>query len=375
MLHYGEGITAHWPQPLRNILSSGFIGVDLFFVLSGFILSWNYLSDDRRLTVSSADFWRARAARVLPLYYVSLALALPVFLLMQFQKGITSDAIRSAIVTAVTTLTLTQSWVSPFSFLWNNPGWSLSVEVFLYLAFPYLAMWFARNPVSKILKVAGGFYAVTAVGGLLFAALHSHPSAWKWDPVPDYCIWISWIGCNPVVHFHELLMGSAACIWLREEQTGNSPERIAGPRAVWIAISLVLALLIFKGRMPFMAALVGIYSPLFAMLIYGLAKQRGLVARVLSTRAFVFLGEISFALYLTHLVVWWNMEGFNLEHTYLKQDSMANFLVCVTISLALATLLYKGIEVPYRRTLRKKWQPSKVAIPVLQTASSSPSPS
>ena len=125
-------------------------------------------------------------------------------------------------------------------------------------------------------------------------------------------------------------------------------------------------LLFFLHTVPFMAALVGIYSPLFALLIYGLAKQRGLVARILSTPALVFLGEISFALYLVHLTVWSMMQGFNLEHPYIKQDSALNFLVCLSLSLAIATIFYKFIEVPYRKTLRKRWKTApKVPVPDL----------
>jgi peptidoglycan/LPS O-acetylase OafA/YrhL len=117
----------------------------------------------------------------------------------------------------------------------------------------------------------------------------------------------------------------------------------------------LVALLAWRGPMPFMAALVGVYSPLFTLLIYGLAKQRGLLANLLSTRAFVFLGEISFSLYLTHLVVWWNVEGHNMEHPYIKQGSALNFFVCAGLSLAISTLLYKRIEIPYRKTLRGRW--------------------
>lgn len=367
MLHYGDAVTSGWPRALRHLFSSGFIGVDLFFVLSGFILSWNYLSDDRSLpegrrltegsslTVTPKEFWRARAARILPVYYVSLALALPVFLLMQFQSGITPVAIRSAIVTAATTLTLTQAWVSPFSYLWNNPGWSLSVEVFLYLSFPYVARWLTRKPLKQVLRGAAATYAITIAAALFFAAFHPHSTPWKWEPVQDFCIWISWVGCNPLAHFHELLMGSVAFLWLRAEQTGVRQEFLDGPKAVLISGVALIALLVWRGPMPLMAALMGVYSPLFALLIYGLAKQRGVVAQMLSTRAFVFLGEISFSLYLTHLIVWWNVDGYNLEHHLIKPGSALNFFVCVAISLALSTLLYKGIEIPYRKTLRQHW--------------------
>jgi peptidoglycan/LPS O-acetylase OafA/YrhL len=351
-LHFGEGVSAPWPRAVRNVLSSGFIGVDLFFVLSGFILAWNYLREDGTLRVSRSEFWRARAARILPVYYISLGLALPMFLLMQFRNGVTPSALRSAIVTGLTSLTLTQSWVSPFSYLWNNPGWSLSVEVFFYLAFPWLVAWVTRWPLAKLLRAVAGLYFVTIAAAYLFVALHSHPPTWKWEPAIDYCIWISWLGCNPLVHAHEFLMGLAACLWLRDEQRGSRPEWMRGPAAVSVAVFGLAVLAAFRGPIPFMPALAGIHSPLFALLIYGLAKQRGTLARILSTPAFVFLGEISYSLYLTHLSVWLYMEGFNREHFFLRQDSMLNFSFCLALSLVLAAAVYKGIEEPYRRVLR-----------------------
>src|SRR5208337_5484104 len=156
-------------------------------------------------------------------------------------------------------------------------------------------------------------------------------------------------------HAHEFLMGIAACLWLREEQRGSRPELMSGPAAAGIAIVALAVLAAFRGPIPFMPALVGIYSPLFALLIYGLAKQRGAIARILSTPAFVFLGEISYSLYLIHVTVWLNMDGFNREHSFLRQGSMLNFLFCLALSLVLAAALYKGIEEPYRRVIRNRF--------------------
>jgi peptidoglycan/LPS O-acetylase OafA/YrhL len=354
VLHFGEAVTATWPRVVRNVFSSGFIGVDLFFVLSGFILAWNYLREDGSLSVSRSEFWRARAARILPVYYMSLALSLPLFFLTQFRDGVTPSTIRGAIITGLTSLSLTQSWVSPFSYLWNNPGWSLSVEVFFYLAFPGLAAWITRWPLAKLVRWIAGLYLVTIAAAYLFVALHSHPPTWKWESAVDYCIWISWLGCNPLVHAHEFLMGIAACLWLREEQRGNRPELMSGPAAAGFATFALATLAALRGPIPFMPALVGIHSPLFALLIYGLAKQRGTLARILSTPVFIFLGEISYSLYLTHVTVWLNMEGFNRQHTFLRQGSMLNFSVCLALSLGLAAALYKGIEEPYRRVLRTR---------------------
>lgn len=361
-LHFGEAVSATWPGAVRSVLASGFIGVDLFFVLSGFILAWNYVREDGTLSVSRTEFWRARAARILPVYYISLALSLPLFLLMQFQDGVTPSTIRGAIVTGLTSLTLTQSWVSPFSYLWNNPGWSLSVELFFYLAFPWLAGCITRRPVAKLVNWVAGLYLVTIAAAYLFVALHSHPSTWKWEPVVDYCIWISWLGCNPLVHAHEFLMGIVVCLWLREEQRGSRPEFMSGPMAAGIAVVALAVLVAFRGPIPFMPALVGIHSPLFALLIYGLAKQRGIFAWILGTPVFVFLGEISYSLYLTHSTVWFTVEGFNRQHSFLRQGSMLNFLFCLALSLGLAAALYKGIEQPYRRVLRCRFG-NRVAAP------------
>ncbi len=229
------------------------------------------------------------------------------------------------------------------------------MEVFFYLGFPWVVGRVAQWPAAKMVRAVAGIYLVTIVAAYLFVALHSHPPTWKWEPAIDYCIWISWLGCNPLVHAHEFLLGIAVCLWLREEQAGRRPEWMRGPVAVGIAATALAILAAFRGPIPFMPALAGIHSPLFGLLIYGLAKQRGIVARVLSTKAFVFLGEISYSLYLTHLTVWLNMEGFNREHTFLRQDSLLNFALCLVLSLALAAALYKGIEEPYRRVLRTRF--------------------
>ena len=364
-LHFGDGVTTGWPAPLRNLFSSGFIGVDLFFVLSGFILSWNYLDADRKLTVGRSEFWAARAARILPVYYLSLALSLPLFLLMEFHNGVTPAAIGNTIFTALTSLTLTQSWAASFSNLWNNPGWSLSVEAFFYLAFPFIAARIAAWPLPKLVRVTAGIYLLTVASGYAFVALHSHPPTWKWDPQVDYSIWIAWLGCNPLVHLHEFLMGILVFAWLRSEQSGQQREFMTGTRAVWLAIGAIALLTAWHRATPFMTALMGVHSPLFALLIYGLAKQKGAIARLLSTRCFVFLGEISYSLYLTHLTVWMNVEGFNREHPYIRQNSMLNFLLCLALSLTVAAAFYKFIEEPNRHILRTRFakfsRPANVA--------------
>jgi peptidoglycan/LPS O-acetylase OafA/YrhL len=58
----------------------------------------------------------------------------------------------------------------------------------------------------------------------------------------------------------------------------------------------------------------------------------------------------------------WNVDGYNLENHLMKQGSALNFFVCTALSLAISILLYKYIEIPYRKTLRLKWSRPERAI-------------
>jgi peptidoglycan/LPS O-acetylase OafA/YrhL len=238
--------------------------------------------------------------------------------------------------------------------MWNNPGWSLSVEAFFYAAFPFLVARIANWSVSTLIRVTAAIYIATMGLAYLFVALHSHPPTWKWEPQIDYCMWIAWLGCNPLAHAHEFLMGMAAFVWIREERSGRRPQALSGSTAVWIAICGIVLLTAWHRPIPFMPALAGFHGPLFALLIYGLAKQRGAVARLLSTPAFVYLGEISYSLYLTHVTVWMNVEGFNRDHPYIRQDSMLNVVLCLALAIGVAAACYKFVEEPNRKVLRDR---------------------
>ena len=117
-----------WVQRAQN---AGHAAVSLFFVLSGFVLAYNYaepLADGR---VSRARFFRLRLARVWPLYAL-VALAEVPLALHAGVGGARIGGPRSADVVGL------QAWIPTITFVGNTPGWSVSVELFFYLAFPWL---------------------------------------------------------------------------------------------------------------------------------------------------------------------------------------------------------------------------------------------
>ena len=127
----------HPPRLIGNFLDAGHVSVGLFFVLSGFILVYNYAPAVGRRQRSPRSFLVARFARIYPVYLLGIALALPRF----WQTVHESLTVRSSLVHTSTvtgaSLLLIQSWFPSMAYQLNGPGWSLSAEAFFYLTFPF----------------------------------------------------------------------------------------------------------------------------------------------------------------------------------------------------------------------------------------------
>jgi peptidoglycan/LPS O-acetylase OafA/YrhL len=119
-----------WPTPIRNAAFTGYIGVPMFFVLSGFILSYNYAPDERRPNIDRRGFWAARFARIYPVYLLGLVIAFP-FFLKDLSKAALLNVAHVSLIGGTAT-TLTQAWSPATACKWNCPGWTLSVEAFFY---------------------------------------------------------------------------------------------------------------------------------------------------------------------------------------------------------------------------------------------------
>jgi peptidoglycan/LPS O-acetylase OafA/YrhL len=129
LFHSRPWLMSHFnlPGSLITFLGNGYLAVALFFLLSGFILSYTYAGNVENGR-QHAKFWEPRFARIYPVYFLSLMLALP------FQRAL-------PLTTKIAVLAMVQAW-NPFrrgwTGAWNYPAWSLSVEAFFYLCFPFI---------------------------------------------------------------------------------------------------------------------------------------------------------------------------------------------------------------------------------------------
>ncbi len=163
-------------QALHNFSFNGFVGVNIFFILSGFVLAYNYLTPTNTLNGTRKAFWVARVARIYPVYLLGI-----LFGAMPYAWNHAASA--PPIVTGVSALTLVQAWQPYVGTAWNPPGWSLSAEIFFYMLFPFVAPWIARFREWFLYVLMIGCWCICLAVPLLYATLNPdhvrHPLDWN----------------------------------------------------------------------------------------------------------------------------------------------------------------------------------------------------
>lgn len=168
-----------------HVFKEGFVGVSFFFVLSGFIIAYNYQKKLQDNEISRRTFWVARAARVYPLHWLTLCIAAVLGNYVVASGG--WDWIKHFLAS----LTLTHAYIprADYFFSFNSPSWSLCCEQLFYISFPFLI------PLTKNHKHLWGIMGVMTV--LLLAGMYFTPE----DRIKEY-----WY-INPITRFPDFIVG------------------------------------------------------------------------------------------------------------------------------------------------------------------------
>ena len=156
VVHHAESFELAELGPADRLAEVGYVGVEFFFVLSGFVLAWVLRPDDR-----ARSFYRRRFARVYPLH---LAFLIPGAILLA------AGLIEVSAISTALTVPLLQAWSPPHTAIdasLNAPDWSLSCEAFFYLCFPLLGALLARRTSHRLYAVAAGTVAAMVAAYLL----------------------------------------------------------------------------------------------------------------------------------------------------------------------------------------------------------------
>jgi peptidoglycan/LPS O-acetylase OafA/YrhL len=327
-------------EVISSFIGSGYSGVTLFFVLSGFVLSVNYFDEFLRPTLAGTwNFFVARFARIYPLYIVCLAYVV----IHGHALGAPIDGWwRNALAIQAWSPNLSQA----FSF--DAPAWSLSVEFFLYACFPLLVPAIARlrRPRAILLWGAAVTVALFALAAIFVASGHGNL------PFEDPGSAHRWLYRTPLTRLGDFALGILAARLFVVTRGDPRLARIGGPLAA-------LAALAFLGLMAWPALFYtawswdAAYAVPTTLLIFGLAVARGGgLARFLSVGWIVLLGEASFAFYLVHQPMIGYLGG-AVWATSMSLTAVLNEALVFGAILALALGLHLGLELPARKRIRR----------------------
>ncbi len=331
---------------LAPVLNCGAQGVDLFFILSGFVLTWNYF-DRMGWSWSTRDtlhFLWLRLARVWPVYLVTLHLAaLWVIFTLHVGHVPWQDLSGFNAVSYVRQVLLVQLWFQPYfdGSSWDGPAWSISAEWLAYLLFGLLVLVIFRaahaTRARTLMWLAIGASLPPVVMLLLSGQFYT---PWSWLP-------------RIVMQFIAGALVAAAAGRLRLTKRGR---RGAGYASL-LLLAAIVGLLYLLDAHPLHGVqdTGGLVDVLFVPLVMTLAIGAGSLPALLSTRLMVFGGQISFCVYMVHELVhtaWiWAAEQFQLT----LQGGVGKLIVTglLAITLILAAVLFYVVEEPARRWMRR----------------------
>lgn len=332
--------------PVHAFLSAGYSGVTLFFMLSGFILAWNYEDwlGDKLTGRETWLFYVARFARVYPLYLFALAL-----ILLTQATSVTGLLKVFTSPTVWLNLAALQTW-SPdlnVAYSFNGPSWSIGVEAFLYALFPLLllAARSTRTDIRKILILIASSAGVAVVVWLAFVVTDHATLPWT-DPESAH----RWLYRTPLTRIPDFTIGIGLALLLRKIPASTRTQT-AGTILTASGLLSATALMATPALLYSAASWDVLYITPAALIILGLAwSPTGLLGRAFSTWLIVLLGDSSYAFYILHVVVL-EMVGNKPEH------SLGSWLLASTVRYVVICCVAVGahflVERPARGALRR----------------------
>jgi peptidoglycan/LPS O-acetylase OafA/YrhL len=338
LTHYGASLNrASLPQHIvRSIFDFGWTGVDLFFVLSGFLITGILLQSKEAENYFSA-FYARRVLRIFPLYYFSL---LVLFLLVMPNL---SDGHPPAFWRKIAYFVYIQNWLAPQQ--WMGQYWTLAVEEQFYLVWPLVVFCFPRE---RVLRIAVGASILAVILRFSMLALQVNPEV---------------ILENSFTRMDTLLIG-ATCACLRHEDRW---ARRLCDYAKWLCFSpaVVMPVLYLVDRNLYRKApiisgmgytLIALSYGALLLALVSTAGEPSMLQRLFGSSILRTLGKYSYAAYIWHILVRVLVDHF--QHDVLH-GSLVWFMripLLIGLTLLVSMLSYALIERPFL-SLKRYFEP------------------
>ncbi len=323
---------------LSFLYEKGYLAVDFFFLLSGFILAYNYskVFFDRIDFATYKLFLIKRIARIYPLHLFVLTLFL-VIPLAHFITERSIDSDRYSLFGFFAKAFLIDTWLITTDYWdsWNTPSWTISGEFFAYLLLPIVLFLFPK----KIKHVFILFFTLIILVALIYEVLGYAELGY---------------GINTVGIFRCFAMFCCGvCLFSFVEYFKNILSNRAAILITWfaVALSIFLGVNFSKNHM---------FIPLlFSIILFGTICSRTPIHHFLESKLLVYLGEISYSLYLNHMfVIAMYMMLCMDDH---RVASPVDLIAMISLSLTMSHLTYQYVEKPGRSKIVDWWYSKKVS--------------
>jgi peptidoglycan/LPS O-acetylase OafA/YrhL len=356
---------------LYPIIDNGYVFVSFFFLISGYILAYNYLDRPERLKLS--DFWVARLSRLYPVYLFALIIFWEM-LRVEHQVRSTSDFWEGTVLSIV----LMQGWFPTLATFWNTVAWTLSCEMTLYAIFPLLMRVRWPSKPSRLIALILLFWSFGLIPQMIYLIFNpdhlpnvvTHALGHPWmhaigmADVRLHLVdtdrytggwWLEWLKYTPLPYLCTFMAG----IVLGKLQnvlkmTSRQRMTIAIVGFVWAWCTFYLLI----KHLPYIMIHGGLLTPIFGAIILGLAGPSPL-ARVFSIRPLVTIGASTYCLYLLHFNVFLLLHINHIpERLHVQRfDPWISYVFVVLLALAAR----KFVEHPAQIAIGAWWKKKRAA--------------
>lgn len=318
--------------PLEALIQAGSTGVSYLFIMSGYVMTLVYFRPGEKFDLLS--FWRNRFIRLYPLYIFALFLTLiyyyDAFITVKPQKILAN-------------IFIVQSWIPAYAQSFNFVAWSMTVEIFFYLFFPFFVMWAYRQSTRRLIWFA---MIVWAVNMLIYQTLLIGLVETNRDLVYYF----------PPVYFGSFVMGVVGGIWylrIGRDENLSSAKRFAVLTLSFLLLAgyTILATYYIPALPHLLNTITGFLAPLLILFIVALSLDETIISRTLSRPFFATVGELSYAVYILHIPVLWLYERIldSFRVANIKNVLDSTFLPLI---IAVAALVHFFYDIPARRWLK-----------------------
>lgn len=305
---------------INSFISQGAAGVNVFFILSGFILFYNYYGKQ----VNFSEFILKRLSKIYPVYLAGFLICSIIVKIMQIE-------IKDFFEIQVMNLLMVQSYLPKFAQVWYGGGsWSISTEFFFYLCFPLLLNVISSLSKKKAILIFFLFFLFSIIPGIFYnLKLISFALHYAFPPLRTF----------------EFVSGMLAALLVVKYKINLSKILIF----TTILCSFLFFLFIGQKLKGYVIQNIIIIPLTNIILITNISPQK-YILKILGNKLFVYLGDISYCFYIVQIPFLIILENIDLN----IYNKFVTIIVLFCINILAAMILYHLIEKPFHKILTKR---------------------